>query len=384
MWGNMKSKIVILLLSLGLLFANIFAQNMNEEEAPVIDTSVKISGLWFMAYRGNIPSEGDDSFGLKRGYLTFKKNFNETFSIRYTQDITIDEEGDDAGNVELRFKYCYLKMDLPEFLFFKEPWVEIGLVHQPWIEFEQKINTYRVQGKMFMEKYGVTSSADFGFNAVALLGGKLDDEARKKVDSSLPGKFGSVSFGVYNGGGYHAPEMNNNKIVEGRLTLRPLPGFMPGLQFSYGFSAGEGNDTLNSKYNYNVAMISYETAKTTLTAQYYSGWGMHGGGSIGKRKHAGYSIFGEICVPFTPLTVFARYDSFSKDIPTVYTLPPYLDDYTNTRVFITGVAWKFYKNNRLLFDIEHSSESGWVDPLSSSIQPPISEKTAELALEIVF
>jgi hypothetical protein len=40
--------------------------------------------------------------------------------------------------------------------------------------------------------------------------------------------------------------------------------------------------------------------------------------------------------------------------------------------------------NRLLFDIEHTSESGWIDPLSSSMEPPITNTIAELALEIVF
>jgi hypothetical protein len=378
----MKRNSIAISLVLVIFFTTLFAKDDPEGNEETVDTSVHISGQWFMAYHMDLPDQEDNSLGLKRGYLTFKKRFNETFSVRYTQDITLDREGDDAGNVELRFKYCYLKIDMPAFLFFKEPWIEVGLVHQPWIEFEQKINTYRVQGQMFLERHKVTSSADFGVNIVALLGGTLDDEARKKVDSSLPGKYGSVSFGVYNGGGYHAIEVNNNKTVEGRLTLRPFPGFMPGLQFSYGFAFGEGNDTLNSKYNYNVAMISHETAKITLTAQYYSGWGMHGGGSLG--KHAGYSIFGEICVPFTPLTIFGRYDSFTKDIPTVYTLPPYIDDFTNTRVFITGIAWKFYKMNRLLFDIEHTSESGWIDPLSSSMEPPITNTIAELALEIVF
>lgn len=381
----MNKRLIGIFISLLVIISGLFAQK-NEDNTPDLDTSVKISGQWFMAYHADIPNRGDNAVGLKRGYLTFKKRFNETFSIRYTQDITLDKEGDDAGNVELRFKYCYLKMDLPEFIFFKEPWVEVGLVHQPWIEFEQKINTYRVQGQMFLERHKVTSSADFGVNVVALLGGKLDDEARKKVDSSLPGKYGSVSFGVYNGGGYHAIEVNNNKTIEGRLTLRPLPGFMPGLQFSYGFATGQGNDTLNSKFNYNALMISHETAKTTFTAQYYRGFGFHGGGT---GYNEGWSLFAELCVPFTPLTLFGRYDHFTEDYPTIMfddtngtILVP--EDFSNTRVFIAGIAWKFYKNNRLLFDIEHSSESGWIDPLSSSMVPPESNLTAELALEIVF
>lgn len=367
-------KLSVILFSI-LLLSYLFAE---ESPAESIDTSVKISGQWFMAYQGNIPSEGDNSFGLKRGYLTFKKNLNETFSVRYTQDITIDNEGDDAGNVELRFKYCYLKADLPEFLFFKEPFIEIGLVHQPWLEFEQKINTYRVQGKMFIEKYGVTSSADFGFNAVALLGGKLDDETRKKVDSSLPGKYGSVSFGIYNGGGYHAIEANNNKTVEGRLSLRPFPGFMPGLQFSYGFATGQANDTLNSKYNYHISMLSHETARTTLTLQYYRGYGFQSSRSSGNE---GLSVFAEAVIPFTPLAIFGRYDHFAENLPETF---PNTGQETMHSASIAGIAWKFYKNNRLLIDIEKSYAYSPGDPWSSSIDVIYDDLLAEIALEIVF
>lgn len=363
--------ITILTLLLSLLIAD-------EKTDNVVDTSVRISGQWFMAYRGNIPSEGDDTFGLKRGYLTFKKNLNETFSIRYTQDITIDDEGDDAGNVEIRFKYCYIKMDLPELLFFTDPFIEVGLVHQPWLEFEQKINTYRVQGNMFLDRFKVTSSADFGFNAVALLGGKLDEEARKKVDSSLPGKYGSVSFGVYNGGGYHAVEVNNNKTVEGRLSLRPFPGFLPGLQISYAGAFGKANDSLSAPYHMNVIYLTHETLKTTLAAQYYTGRGFHG--ESGGLNH-GVSVFAEACIPFTPLIIFGRYDYFSENIP--MSLPSSYGPTTHY-VTIAGIAWKFYKNNRLLLDIERSHAYGFSDPWSSSMDVLYDNTFVEMALEIVF
>lgn len=370
--------------ALALLFGIGILQAETDSTEPAdkpCDTAVHISGQWFMAYRGNIPNQGDDSFGLKRGYLTVKKNFNQIFSVRYTQDITIDREGDDAGNVELRFKFCYLKANLPEFLFFRQPYLEIGLVHQPWIEFEQKINTYRVQGPMFLDKFGVTSSADFGVNIVSLIGPELDGEARKKVNSEMPGRYGSVSFGIYNGGGYSALEMNNNKTIEGRLTLRPFPGFMPGLQFSYGVATGQGNDTLNTAFNYNIFFISHETAKTTFTAQVYKGQGLHGGSNL--NQNSGHSFFGEICVPFTPFTIWGRYDCFIDGMNLGSTFMTPYD--SRTSVYIAGLAWKFYKENRLLFDIERSCEFIGVNPLSSiSCDPPVVNTMAELALEIIF
>jgi hypothetical protein len=58
--------------------------------------------------------------------------------VRYTQDITLDEEGEDSGNIELRLKYLYLKAKMNSFLFFTNSYVELGVVHTPWIDFEQK------------------------------------------------------------------------------------------------------------------------------------------------------------------------------------------------------------------------------------------------------
>jgi hypothetical protein len=371
---NIALKVTVLLLSFGILNAG--TENVSLEEKPR-DTAVHISGQWFFAYRGYIPGRGDNAFGLKRGYLTVKKNLNEVFSVRYTQDITIDREGEDAGNVELRFKYCYLRMALPEFFIFSKPSLAVGLVPQPWVEYEQKINTYRVQGEMFLNKFGVASSADFGVSIDVLLGGELDKETQKKVDSAMPGKYGSISFGIYNGGGYSALEMNNNKTIEGRLTLRPLPERVPGLQFSYAFADGKGNDTLNTIFRMHLFYVSHETAFSTVSAQCYTGQGLHGGWYLGPND--GYSFFAELALPCIPLTVFGRYDHFNnKMVRATPTYGPYIESQTKTQAVIGGIAWNFYQKNRLILDIEKQWISEW-------FSPGFSEHTiAELALEIIF
>ncbi|MCF7833528.1 MAG: hypothetical protein K9N05_08155, partial [Candidatus Marinimicrobia bacterium] len=129
--------------------------------------------------------------------------------------------------------------------------------------------------------------------------------------------------------------------------------------------------TLRNQYNYNVFMFSYETAKTTLTAQVYKEVGFHGGGGM-NLFNEGYSIFGELCVPFTPLTIFGRYDLFWGEFDCLASWG------LNYEIYIGGIAWKFYKKNRLLFDIEHEAcfNSMTLDVTKST--------TAELALEIVF
>lgn len=60
-------------------------------------------GQWFLGYRyGEVYREKVNLFTLKRGYITLKNRFSERWSVRFTQDITLDQEGNDKGNVELR------------------------------------------------------------------------------------------------------------------------------------------------------------------------------------------------------------------------------------------------------------------------------------------
>ena len=84
-----------------------------------------ISGQWFLAY--NNASEVNQ-FILKRGYFTIKTKIDDTFSVRYTQDITLDQEGNDAGNVEIRLKYLYLKIKLDQFDLFKDSYLLTGFI----------------------------------------------------------------------------------------------------------------------------------------------------------------------------------------------------------------------------------------------------------------
>ncbi len=343
-----------------------------DDEETTEDRFIIIKGDWFFAYQVNL-SDRENAFKLKRGYLTVEKQFNDIFSARYTQDITIDQEGDDAGNVELRFKYCYLKTELPDLGFFKHSYVQVGLVPRPLIDFEASINDYLLQGKMYLDRMNIISSADFGLTAVTLLGGKMDENYLSKVSSSFPGKYGSIAIGIYNGGGYNSLEYNNNKTIEGRFTLRPLSAIFPGLQFSYNMAIGHGNDTLQTPFRVHSFFLSHETRYTTFTAQYYLGTGNQNGYSWNSNR--GYSFFGELCVPKLPITLFGRYDYFHSFI-----LGSIIGEYETTQVIVGGIAWKFYKNNRLLLDIDKTTTTFpyWAVPSQTS------SIVTEIALEIVF
>ncbi|MBN1387487.1 MAG: hypothetical protein JW965_03520 [Bacteroidales bacterium] len=301
-----------------------------------------ISGEWFLGFGYN-DNENISTFNLKRGYFTIRTSLNDNLSVRYTQDITTDTEGSDIGNVEMRLKYLLLRVDLKNIGFLKNSFLEFGLVHRPWLEYEQKLTGYRVQGKMFTERYDLISSADFGISFAGLIGGEIDQEYQEKVSSYFPGRYGSFCFGVYNGGGYHALEKNNNKIIEGRITIRPLPDFMPGFQMSYTFSYGKSNTASNNAdYRLNIFHLATESHMHKLMLQYYIGLGGHNGDNTDpdglSYSNEGYFGFAEISIPGTKFSVFSRYDK----------LISYQDNEMIQETFIAGLTYRFLRNKVLL------------------------------------
>ncbi|MBN2214275.1 MAG: hypothetical protein JW723_08520 [Bacteroidales bacterium] len=344
------NRIIILMITFtltgSLSNSTIFAQD-NEKEITLknIARSTIISGQYFMAY--NYDNKADlHQFLLKRGYFTINTGINDVFAVRYTQDITIDKEGGDAGNVELRLKYLYLRGKFDQIPLLKHSYIELGLVHRPWLEFEEHINQYRVQGTMFVERNSIINSADFGITCIGLLGGEMNEEYRKKVNNHEAGKYGSFAIGIFNGGGYHAIEKNSNKTIETRISLRPFPDFIPGLQFSHGLAYGDANlpDSI-PEFRMNLFMLSSESRYHKFTFQYYTGKGDFSGTYTDEFNRSydteGYSLFGEFLIPKTRFAVFSRYDHFRiAESPAV-----------DKNTFIAGISYRFFKN-KLLIDYQ--------------------------------
>jgi len=354
----------ILFLTIGLFSIPLSAQEKDSVLTPKeIFQNTTISGQYFIAYNYDDVSDLHN-FLLKRGYFTINTKLSETLSVRYTQDIQLDKEGMDAGNVEFRLKYLYLKAKLDKFL--KNSFVEVGMVHRPWVEFEQHINPYRVQGPMFIERNLHVGSADFGIVCMGLFGGKIDKQYQEEVNSKEPGKYGSFAIGIFNGAGYHAIEQNSNKTIETRLTLRPFPSSVPGLQLSHGLAYGKANlaDSIPT-FLMNIFMLSMENKMYRFTAQYHVGEGDTEGDYIDNMNNSynleGFSFFGEIGIPRTNWAVFSRYDNFKVFEPTTYL----------SETIIAGISYKFLKN-KLVFDYQQVKN------------PSKTTNYYEIALEIAF
>lgn len=345
----MKKTFVLFLLLM--LSVPVAAQEKTLADLARYFSDLSIDMQWFLSYQnGEKKGEKFNEFGLKRGYVNIKKRINKVFSGRITTDITVDREGDGEGDVEMRLKYLYIKTELPDFSFLSKPYLEFGLVHTPWLDFEQNINLYRVQGSMFLDRTGVTSSADYGLVFISNIGGDMDDDYKENVNNKFAGKYGSLAFGVFNGGGYHALEKNINKAVEGRVSIRPLPYVIPGLQFTWHGALGKGNIAESPDWEYNSGFVSFESESFILTGEYFGGEGNFRGDALFSEDDFtaadlnGYSFFTEIKIFDSFFSIIGRYDRYKKE---------QIDADLQTDRYIGGVAWHFIKGCKLLVDYDH-------------------------------
>lgn len=342
----------ILWLALFLLFFSaikLYAGDAAAGNIPAGIDNLKVEGVYYLKYQAG---QDYNRFTIGRAYLTAKKKINGFMSSR----ITLDAHQDDDGDMKVRLKYLYADFRFPEFSFITKPHLEFGLVHRTWLDFEEHINYYRMLDKMYMERAGIFNSADFGFTLQGYFGGEMNKEYQKNVNKKYPGRYGSFAIGIYNGGGYHAEENNQNKSFEARVTGRPVPDIIPGLQISGLLIMGKGN-TAGTNNNINdwqtmAAMLSYEHQYMTVTGTVLNGYGDQKGLWSDEDDYQGYSFFVE-GKPTRNWRLIGRFDIFdpNKDAAS--------DAFTR---IIGGVGYNFGHHNILIADYEvNSYEAGGID-----------------------
>ncbi|MEW6336611.1 MAG: hypothetical protein AB1625_04335 [Acidobacteriota bacterium] len=320
---------------------------------------VKIGGLWYLSYQDGESGNTDTSkFTIKRGYINVEAKITPWMSARITPDTTIDSSGD----IKVRLKYAYAKFASPDLGFVTRPEVEVGVAHMPWLDFEEHINNYRLQDTMFMERNGLFNSADVGVTFMGLLGGTVSDEYQTSVSKDYPGKWGSFAFGVYNGGGYHASEANTDKVIEGRLTVRPLPEIVPGLQISYFGVRGKGNTAAEPDWTLDAAMLSFEHRHFVLTGTLADGEGNQKGDAVDASGTAlrrdGWSVFAEVKLG-PKWGLIGRYDAWDPNTQ--------VDNDGNERT-VAGVVYHLGKGNDVLLDYDTVSHERAGKPDDSRVQ----------------
>jgi len=189
---------------------------------PLDDTpNIRVGTVLFVDFTRTVAPPIPDADGnrvspsainVTRTYLNVTGQANHLFAFRVTPDV-VRETGPGsslAGSETFRLKYGYLQVNLDDWLW-RNTNARVGMIQTPYVDFEESVYRYRFQGQIFAEREGFLPSSDFGASLRTL----------------FPGGYGEVVGGLYNGEGYTRADPNDQKALQIRGTLRPLPG--PGL-----------------------------------------------------------------------------------------------------------------------------------------------------------
>jgi hypothetical protein len=148
------------------------------------------------------------AFTVQRAYINAAGTVNKYLSWRITPDIARETGTTSSlsGSQEYRLKFAWAQLNLDEWAT-PGSWVRFGVVTTPFIDYAEQIYRYRFQGAIFVDREGFQSAADAGVTA----------------RYNFRGDYGDVMAGIYNGETYARSEQNDQKSLQVRVSVRPLP-----------------------------------------------------------------------------------------------------------------------------------------------------------------
>jgi hypothetical protein len=149
------------------------------------------------------------AFQIGRSYINVTGNITRNISFRLTPDIARETGVGSSlnGSYTFRLKFAYAQWSFDDHLT-KGSFARFGMQPTPWVEFIDNVYRYRFQGATFEDREGFLPSSDVGAS----------------FRYSLPHDYGDVQAAVFNGETYSRPEVNDQKSVQLRGTVRPVPG----------------------------------------------------------------------------------------------------------------------------------------------------------------
>ncbi|MDQ1337537.1 MAG: hypothetical protein QG617_504 [Campylobacterota bacterium] len=292
------------------------------------------------------------------GDLNGDGDITDTFTG--TSSTTIPRNG--YANAFVKYAYLYLDKVLPA------TGVEVGIVHRPWIDYEEHNSWfYRSFNKVFLEEKGTATESGVDLVNSADLGANFKTKT----------EFFSSEIGMFNGEGYHADKAAANQENSGDLSLEwRLTGHILGdgtkvgkndrtkdtyaNLSTYGLMSKNHKDdsatldqvtttALKSEYDrsfYGIHAV-YNQPLFLIAAQYFTATDDAQSDSLttatswGKRDYTGLSINGEIR-PFKDWTIIGRYDDYKMDDSLVNGTA--MTSSVEGNKIIAGLAYKYNKN----------------------------------------
>jgi hypothetical protein len=284
------------------------------------------------------------AFNITRAYINLTGNISHLVGYRVTADINRETGTGSSlsGSLTYRLKYAFMSINLDDWMW-KGTWVRFGIQQTPYVDYIEQIYRYRFQGTILAEREGYLTSSD----------------AAVSFRSAFPGNYGDVHVGIYNGDGYSKAEANDQKAVQIRGSVRPLPmnRYLRGFRVTGFYDAdnyvrsGEKKRAIfdmTFEHKYLNAGFDYMATKdrTSVTKALVDGTGWSFWATPRKPFPNGSSIEGLV-----------RYDSMRRDTSAAY------ENQINQRT-IAGVAYWFPKQGgvqaALLLDYDQYKFANYV------------------------
>jgi len=283
---------------------------------------VRVGVLSYVQYDAELENrDGYNAFDLTRGYININGQLARNVRFRVTPDIRrATSDSTLAGSLVLRVKYAFVELDN---LKAERSWVRFGAHQTPWLDFEESIDRYRVQGTMFAERESlIPGSSDFGVGYFTPVGKYIDIQA-----------------GVYNGEGYAQTDANKYKSAQGRLTLRPFAGrgIANGFRLSGFYNAGWY--AADRPRRLGIVMGSFEHMHLVTTLQYLKATENPSATAPRDIPRSGSSGFVEIRQGMQGWAALARLDHFDPDQD--------LANNSQRRIIAGGAYWFVWPRSRV-------------------------------------
>jgi hypothetical protein len=261
-----------------------------------------------------------NKFDVTRAYVNVIGKLAGGLTARITADIFTNADSSRAYRIKYAYA-AYTPRHSP--LTFK-----VGEIHTPWLDWEEALWDYRMQGTMALERNGFVSSADFGAG----------------VDGTWGPDKVNMQVAIVNGENYNKGTGDQRKDVMGRVSVRlrasddssRVGGLRVTAYGQYGKPTGGG-----ARQRW-LGMVSYKSRQVTLAAE--AAITRDSATAAPERNGHVYSAFGVYRVPRTKAAAIARMDVFHPQAGSV------TDRQTR---YIAGVSYQLTPNWRLLADWDY-------------------------------
>ena len=295
--------------------------------------TVTVGGVGYaqFAYHPSDTAKNANNFDVTRAYINVIGRFGHGVTTRVTPDIYRVTD----GSLSYRLKYAFVAWtpDSSALTF------KLGMLNTPFVEWEEQLWDYRMQGTVAMDRNGYLSSSDLGF----------------LVDGNWGGEKVSMSAGVINGENYNRPLGDKGKDLVARVSLRLIstddPGRQGGLRLTgYGHA---GKPTGGGVRQRLLGVLSYRSKLLTLAgeAAITKDSARTTPVTAGKKGRV-FTTFGVLRVPpSSKLQFIGRLDLIDPNTSA--------DDDRQTR-YIIGVGYQVTPNLRVLADLDKVNYQGGV------------------------